>query len=461
MKDDARAVASALAGNREGFRALFERHRLAVERVVAGFAELEDAEARDLVVESFGRAFGQLGGLREPARFGAWLLGVTRRRCRSRLARKRSAEAISADLATAAVLDLAPDPGPAPVDVGALIEAIPPGPESEAARLFHGEGRRTARRVGEKLGMAPEVVSRHLEHLRSRVKARVVAALLAQRALGEEGPPPAHLDATVWNHVLRGERFRGEAALAQHLKSDCAACEAFLMGLQGTDGLDGDVERALVGDLAPAPLRSDAIFEQAMRSLALHLRVTGAAPPGAGGARPQPGKGRPLAMAAVLAVLGLGVLALQHGPRQSPHQTNAKPAIGLEFSVAERGKVGSGEKGTPGARYGQDHVVYLRYEPASAAFITLLRIRPDGTVEVLSEAGRVGPGPHVLTVNGSPAGVSLQSFPGRNRFVAVASPAPVAPEALVALFTAFPEEAAAAPVLEGSAVARFDVEVAP
>ena len=43
--------------------------------------------------------------------------------------------------------------------------------------------------------------------------------------------------------------------------------------------------------------------------------------------------------------------------------------------------------------------------------------------------------------------------------MAVASPAPLAAESLVALFTAFPENADAAPGLEGSAVARFDVEV--
>lgn len=457
MRDDARAVATALAGNREGFRTLFELHRVAVERVVAGFAELDDAEARDLVVESFGRAFGQLGGLREPARFGPWLLGVTRRRCRGRLARKKSSEAISADLATAAALDLAPDPGPSPVDLHALVEAIPPGSEQEVARRFFAPERPAARRVGEQLELSPEAVSRHLEHVRARVKARIVAALLAQRAQGEEGQAPAHLDAGTWNHILRGERFRGENALSQHLKSSCPVCEAFLMGLQGTDGLDGDVERVLVGEYEVVPLRSDVVFEQAMRSLALHLRVSGAAPPGS--SRPQPAKGPPLAMAGALAILGLGVFALQHSPRQGAHQASAKPAIALDFSVSERGKAGSAEKGSAGAAYGEDHVVYLRYELASAAFVTLLRIRPDGTVEVLSQAGRVGIGPHALTVNGSPAGVSLQGFRGRNRFVAVASPAPVAPEALVALFTAFPEDAAAAPGLAGSAVARFDVEV--
>ncbi|MGC4113342.1 MAG: hypothetical protein QM765_01430 [Myxococcales bacterium] len=357
------------------------------------------------------------------------------------------------------VLDLAPDPGPAPVDVESLIETIPVGPEREVARLFFGPERPTARDVSERLQLPAEVVSRHLEHLRARVKARVVASLLAQRAGGEEGPAPAHVDAKHWNHILRGERFRAEKALAAHLACDCPVCEGFLMGLQATDGLDGDVERALVGAIEPTPLKTDVVFEQAMRSLALQLRVSGAAP--LGSARPQPAKGPPLSVAAVLAVLGLGVLALQRGPAQAPHQASAKPAVSLDFSVAERGKGGSGEKGTPGSKVGQDHVIYLRYELASASFVTLLRLWPDGTVEVLAQAGRVGPGPHVLTVNGSPAGVSLQGFQGRNRFIAVASPAPVAPESLVALFTAFPEDAPAAPGLEGSAVARFDVEVVP
>jgi len=463
MKDDARAVANALAGSREGFRDLFERHRAAVERVVAAFAELDDAEARDLVVESFGRAFGQLGTLREPARFEAWVLALTRRRCRSRLARKKTAEAISADLATLAELDLAPDPGPAPVDVPALVSRLPEGPAREAVRLFLGEGQLTGREVGERLGLPADAVSRHLEQLHARVKARLAARLLAQRAQGEDGPGPEHLDAQTWNYVLRSERFRGERGLQAHLESGCPVCEAFLAGLQGTDGLDGDVERALLGPArAPAHARTDAVFEQAMRSLALHLRVIGATTPGAA-RRLQPSKGPPLTFAAVLALLGLSLLALhQRGPRAEQRLASVRPAIALDFTVAERGQ-GKGERepGSPGARYPQDRLVFLSYELASPSFVTLLRIGPQGEVEVLSQPGRVGPGRHVLSVNGSPAGVSLQGFAGRNRFVAVASPAPLSAESLMALFTAFPDSAAAAPGLDGSAVARFEVEAAP
>jgi len=62
-------------------------------------------------------------------------------------------------------------------------------------------------------------------------------------------------------------------------------------------------------------------------------------------------------------------------------------------------------------------------------------------------------------VNGMPAGVSLRGFLGRNRFVAVASVAPLPPESLAALFTAFPDSGQSAPSLERAHVARFDIEV--
>jgi len=184
-----------------------------VERAIAAWAELDDAEAADLLLDVFARVFGRLANLKEPARFGPWLLIAARQRCRSRLARKRDAEAIAADLGAAPQIDLAPDPGPGGLDLGKILAGLPEGPEREAPRLFFIEGKLTARQIADRLRLSPETVTRHLERVRGRAKAQLAARLLERRAAAAaEGgaSAPEHLDAKVWRNVIHGERFPGE-----------------------------------------------------------------------------------------------------------------------------------------------------------------------------------------------------------------------------------------------------------
>ncbi|MBI5543691.1 MAG: sigma-70 family RNA polymerase sigma factor [Deltaproteobacteria bacterium] len=461
MRDCARSVAAALAGRREGFRELFDRYRPAVERVAAAFAELQEGEARDLVIEAFARAFGLLGRLKEPARFGAWVLALTRQRCRSRLARRRDAEAIGADLIAPANVDLSPDPGCAALDFAALIAGQPEGAEREVPRLFYGEGRLTASAIAERLRLSPEVTTRHLEALRARVKSRLASGLLRRRAEGAPGPGPVHLDAEAWGHLMRGSRFPGEAALAAHLSAGCPACERFLVRLQGVDGLDGEVDSALVAVAPLRPARNDSEFELAMRRLHLDLRVSGLAMADVG--RHRPSKALPLALAGALAFAGLGVLTLQRLPRREHRASPGPPEVALSFSVVSRGMArDTGEQGRAGATYQEQRLVFLRYDVSVPAFVTLLRLGPMGRAEVLSQQGRVGSGTHALRVNGEPVGVSLHGFVGRNRFIAVASDAPLSAESLRALLSAIPESGArASSTLDGAGVAVFEIEVAP
>ena len=87
---DADLVGRVAAGDRAAFGELAERH---VRKCAAlAYALMRDREkARDLVQESFLEAFQGLGSLREPARFGAWLAGVVRRRCIYAIRRERRA----------------------------------------------------------------------------------------------------------------------------------------------------------------------------------------------------------------------------------------------------------------------------------------------------------------------------------------------------------------------------------
>ncbi|MHC4883968.1 MAG: RNA polymerase sigma factor [Planctomycetota bacterium] len=70
---DGELVSRVLAGDREAFRFLVERYQAAA--VSAAYARTGEAEsARDCVQEAFTDAYSQLSNLKDPARFGPWLV---------------------------------------------------------------------------------------------------------------------------------------------------------------------------------------------------------------------------------------------------------------------------------------------------------------------------------------------------------------------------------------------------
>lgn len=87
-RTDAELVERSLAGEREAFAALVERHSPAVwgalRRLVGDFEE-----AREALQDTWVRAFERLGSLEEPARVRSWLLSVALNRGRESLRRPR------------------------------------------------------------------------------------------------------------------------------------------------------------------------------------------------------------------------------------------------------------------------------------------------------------------------------------------------------------------------------------
>jgi len=80
---DADLVSQTLAGNREAFGCLFDRHARMV-RAVVGKVSLDWPTIEDMTQESFLRAYRTLHRLREPRCFGAWIVGIARRVARER-----------------------------------------------------------------------------------------------------------------------------------------------------------------------------------------------------------------------------------------------------------------------------------------------------------------------------------------------------------------------------------------
>ncbi len=190
-QDDAELVSRAVAGDRDALRALHDRHRPAVARLVRAFSVLDFDDAEDVVQESFVRAFASLPKLSQPSRFGPWVLTIARNRAISRLGRKRAGERLAEDLGREAEVlaeDVAafPDPGPsAELEVvRRIIADLPDGPEKETVRLFYVEGELSAREIAARLGVGKSAITMRLERFRAKVKRRLLAEVARLRGGG-------------------------------------------------------------------------------------------------------------------------------------------------------------------------------------------------------------------------------------------------------------------------------------
>ena len=92
-QSDTEIITRVLAGDREGFAELLERHGRVLWSFVRGREPLLD-RARDLYQDTLVRALEQLASLRDPERFRAWVLTMARNALAQRL-RKRSEVALS------------------------------------------------------------------------------------------------------------------------------------------------------------------------------------------------------------------------------------------------------------------------------------------------------------------------------------------------------------------------------
>jgi RNA polymerase sigma-70 factor, ECF subfamily len=83
LPTDADLVAKALAGEREAFACLYDRYARLVRAVVYGVA-MDWPMVQDMTQECFLRAYKNLARLREPDRFGRWMVGIARQVARER-----------------------------------------------------------------------------------------------------------------------------------------------------------------------------------------------------------------------------------------------------------------------------------------------------------------------------------------------------------------------------------------
>ena len=91
-------VEAAQNGDRSAFGPLFQKFAPALHGIL--LARLSRAEADDLVQDAFLTAMNQIGSLRDPAKFGAWILAIARNRSNDHLRRQKKSVELPPEIAT-------------------------------------------------------------------------------------------------------------------------------------------------------------------------------------------------------------------------------------------------------------------------------------------------------------------------------------------------------------------------
>ena len=184
MKDPGGQIDAARRGEESAYRALYERYRPGVVRLLEAFGTLDFDEREDIVQDTFTRAFKSLSSLATPSSFEAWLYTIARNRAKSALAKRSSEDRTMADYVGNSLDSVPPFPESLTLEVDLavvrdLIARLPAGPEKDTVHLFYVEGQLSAREIADKLGVGKSAITMRLERFRARVKRELMMRVLA------------------------------------------------------------------------------------------------------------------------------------------------------------------------------------------------------------------------------------------------------------------------------------------
>jgi len=198
---DAELVQAARAGERPAFSVLVERYATAVEGIALTHAGDAD-EARDLAQEAFVRAWSTLGQLREPTKFGAWLLALTQNLCRTWLRRRKSSIPWQ-EPTLSEVESVGPAPDPTRAHTSAALKAAIaslPGKTRAAVVLHYADGYSLVE-IGRSLDLSPAAVKARLHYARRRLQQRLLCMM--PELVASVAPSPESTTKAVMRRIAR------------------------------------------------------------------------------------------------------------------------------------------------------------------------------------------------------------------------------------------------------------------
>lgn len=171
---DTAMVREVLDGRHDRFAGLVERHWPSVFATALAHTR-NRTDAEDVVQDTFIQAYKALDSLRAPGKFGPWVLTIARNMARSYL-RKRSVR--SEQLAEASSGE-SPETEAQRKELSAIVsKAVETLPENEReVVLLHYFAGRSAREIGEALGISRSAVLKRLERGRTRLGEQLLTGL--------------------------------------------------------------------------------------------------------------------------------------------------------------------------------------------------------------------------------------------------------------------------------------------
>ena len=262
---DAQVVRLVLGGHREAFGTLVERYVRAV-RAVAYAGTGNHADADDVTQDAFLKALQHLDTLREPAKFGPWLITITKRCC-SQVHRTAKREA--AQLATIHREPAVHAPDVAQQELRDMLKAQLEGLDGmhrEVLTLYYFAGK-SAPEIARLLAISKATVRKRLQRARNALSDRMLKELTAAgEAEGNERDRVARIMGVVlaapvaWEVAGHSAGALTAAGVLQRLGGWFTMGKITLliaMGLAATVGLwrgQGDGERTAAEEPKTAPL---------------------------------------------------------------------------------------------------------------------------------------------------------------------------------------------------------------
>jgi RNA polymerase sigma-70 factor (ECF subfamily) len=160
-------VRAVIAGDKAAYGSLYDRYAPMV-RAVCHDRTGNLADAQDLAQDVFLRAYERLSGLRRPDRFGPWLIGIARHRCREW--RRRALRDHRRQERAHEMQPTCPDPSDdgEPAKLGRLIAALPET-ERLALHAFYLQGK-SVEEARHMLGLSRSGFYRAIERARQHLR---------------------------------------------------------------------------------------------------------------------------------------------------------------------------------------------------------------------------------------------------------------------------------------------------
>ncbi len=233
---DAELVKRSWAGDQTAFGELASRHRATVERIAHGFTR-DPEQARDLAQETLIRAYSRLGQLREPERFGPWIMAIARSVC----VNWSQAEAVRRRLADGSafpvpILPETPDQQvqqrERDAEVRRLISGLPDS-QRDAIDRYYFRGQSHAQ-IADELGVAVGTIRARVHHARRTLMEEVRD--VSRQWYGDCECPDRASDTMVLEELARRAVERYDLGTYEALGPVYEPSDSIAVGVQTTKG---------------------------------------------------------------------------------------------------------------------------------------------------------------------------------------------------------------------------------